>query len=76
MAELTAKTRNKIPSSEFGEPRARKYPEQDRRHAANAESRASAQYHKGALSAAAYHSIIAKAKRVLGRTAAGRGPEK
>lgn len=40
MAKLTSKSRNAIPSSEFGLPKQRKYPEQDKAHAANAKARA------------------------------------
>jgi hypothetical protein len=40
MAKLTAKTRNALPSSDFVFPGKRKYPIQDRSHAANARARA------------------------------------
>lgn len=40
MAKLTSKQRSKIPSSEFGLPKTRQYPEQDKSHAANAKARA------------------------------------
>lgn len=43
MAKLTAKQRKALPSSAFAEPGKRKYPMQDRAHAANAKSRV-AQY--------------------------------
>jgi hypothetical protein len=70
MADLTAKRRDALPSSSFGLPGERKYPVNDRSHAANAKSRATQQYHAGNLSAAQYHSITAKANRKLGKTAA------
>ena len=38
----------------------------DMAHAANAKSRASAQYNIGALGAAPFHAIMAKANRKLG----------
>ncbi len=68
MAELTAKTRNALPTSEFAGP-GRSYPVNDARHAANAKARAHQQFNKGALSAASYHAIVAKANRKLGKTA-------
>lgn len=40
MAKLNAKKRNALPNSAFALPRQRKYPINDRSHAANAESRA------------------------------------
>ncbi len=41
MAKLTAKRRNSLPSSDFAVPSERKFPDQDRSHAANAKARAS-----------------------------------
>lgn len=41
MARLKAKTRNALPASDFAIPEKRKYPIEDRSHAANAKSRAS-----------------------------------
>lgn len=41
MARLTTKERNALPSSEFADPKDRKYPINDKAHAANAKSRAS-----------------------------------
>lgn len=67
MAKLTAAARKKIPSSEFGLPRQRKYPMKDRSHAANAKARATQMVKKGKLSAASAAKIRAKANRVLGR---------
>ena len=66
MAKLDAKSRNKIPSSEFGEPGSRKYPMPDRSHAANAKARATQQVKKGNLSAGEAAKIRAKANRKLG----------
>lgn len=76
MAELTSAHRNSLPKSSFGLPGERKYPINDASHAANAKSRASAQYHRGALSAGQYQQIVRKAHRKLGRTAADEAPRK
>lgn len=66
MAKLTAARRNRIPSSEFGEPKQRKYPMPDRSHAANAKARATQQVKAGRLSASTAAKIRAKANRILG----------
>lgn len=65
MAQLSAKRRNALPKSEFGEPGSRKYPMPDRAHAANAKARATQQWTKGKLSTSEHEKIIAKANRVL-----------
>ena len=65
--KLTAKKRNSLPSSEFGLPGSRKYPVNDRSHAANAKARATQMVNKGKLSSASKAKIDAKANRVLGR---------
>jgi hypothetical protein len=65
MAKLTAKTRKKIPDSDFGLPGSRKYPMPDRAHAANAKARASQMVKAGKLSAAAKKKIDAKANLIL-----------
>ena len=67
MAKLTAKARNKIPSSKFGLPGSRKYPMEDRSHAAVAKSRASQLVKRGNLSPSSMAAIDAKANRVLGK---------
>jgi len=66
MAKLTAASRRRIPSSEFGEPKKRKYPMPDRAHAANAKARATQQVKRGRLSASTAAKIRAKADRILG----------
>jgi hypothetical protein len=66
MAKLTAKTRNALPKSAFAGP-GRSYPVEDRKHAANAKSRASAAEHEGRISKAVEAKIEAKANRVLGK---------
>ena len=66
MAKLKAAQRNKIPSSKFGLPGSRKYPLNDRAHAANAKARATQMVKRGKLSSASAAKIRAKANRVLG----------
>jgi hypothetical protein len=66
MAILKAKTRNSLPSKDFGEPGERKYPMPDRSHAANAKARAKQQLDAGRLSRSEYSTIVAKANRKLG----------
>ena len=65
VGELTAKKRKKIPTSQFGLPGSRKYPINDRSHAANAKARATQMFKKGKLSAASRAKINAKANRML-----------
>jgi hypothetical protein len=67
MAELKAKTRNKLPKSEFGMPGERKYPMPDKSHARAAKSRASEMEHKGKISESTKAKIDRKADRVLGK---------
>lgn len=66
MAKLDAKERKGIKSKNFGLPRERKYPINDRSHAANAKSRASEMYNQGRISAAQKAEIDAKANKKLG----------
>ncbi len=66
MATLTAARRKKLPASKFGEPKERKYPMENRSHAANAKSRASQAVNAGRMSKAQESRIDAKADRVLG----------
>lgn len=66
MAELTSKSRERIPSSKFGLPGERKYPMPDKAHAANAKARATQMVNKGKLSMAAKKKIDTKANKVLG----------
>jgi len=67
MTVLSAAKRNKLPKSEFGEPGEDKYPMPDWRHAANAKSRAQAQYNKGKMSKSTRDKIFAKANAILAR---------
>lgn len=65
MAKLKAEKRNSLPSSEFGMPGQRKYPINDKSHAANAKARATQMVAKGKLSPAMASKIRAKANRML-----------
>lgn len=67
MAELKAKTRNKLPKSEFGMPGERKYPVPDKAHARNAKARASEMENKGKISESTKAKIDRKADKVLGK---------
>ena len=67
MAKLRAARRNKLPSSKFGLPGSRKYPVNDRSHAANAKARATQMVKRGKLSAASAARIRKKANAVLGK---------
>ena len=67
MAKLTTKKRNSLPKSDFALPGQRKYPVQDRSHAANAKARAQQQYDKGNISKGTLSKIDAKANKVLAR---------
>lgn len=71
MAKLTASKRKKIPKSEFGLPGEKKYPMEDKKHAANAKSRATQQVKKGNLSPSSKAKIDAKANKVLGKKKEG-----
>jgi len=62
---LTAAKRKKIPTSKFGLPGSRKYPINDRAHAANAKARATQMVKAGKLSSASKAKIDAKANRIL-----------
>lgn len=67
MADLKSSTRNKLPSSTFGLPGDRKYPMNDKSHAANAKARASQMEAKGVISPGDKARIDAKANRILGK---------
>ena len=64
--KLDAAERKDIPSSKFGLPSSRKYPVNDKSHAANAKARATQQVAKGNLSPASAAKIRSKANAVLG----------
>jgi len=50
MSKLTTKARKRLKPKEFALPKSRKYPLNDKTHAANAKSRASEMEHKGKIS--------------------------
>ena len=66
MAKLRAATRNKLPSSAFGQPKQRKYPMEDRTHQIKAQEFATKEQRAGKLSPAQASRIRAKASRLLG----------
>ena len=66
MAKLDTAERKEIPTREFGLPGKRKFPINDRAHAANAKARATQEVKRGKLSAASAAKIRAKADRLLG----------
>jgi len=67
MAKLKSAARNKLSKSEFGLPGERKYPVNDKSHAANAKARATQMVKKGKLSESSKNKIDAKANKVLGK---------
>jgi hypothetical protein len=67
VAKLTAKKRNKLPTSVFAGPD-RSYPVNDRAHAANAKARATQMEKKGKLSPSQAAKIKAKANAKLKST--------
>ena len=66
MAKLNTAARKKIPGGEFAGPD-RSYPVEDKAHAADAKSRASAAENAGRMSKSEESSIDSKANRVLGK---------
>jgi len=67
VAKLTSKQRNKLPDSAFALPKERKYPIENKSHAANAKARASQMEKAGKLSASSKAKIDAKANKILGK---------
>lgn len=65
MSKLTTKQRKKLPKSEFGLTKSRKYPMPDKSHAKNAMARASEMEGKGKISKSTEKKIDAKARKVL-----------
>jgi len=65
MAELKAKTPNKLPSKDFAEPDKRAYPIEDKPHARNAKARAGQAVKVGRMSKAEEAKIDKKADAVL-----------
>jgi hypothetical protein len=67
MAELDAKSRNKLPKKDFAEPSKRAYPIEDKPHARNAKARASQAQKAGRMSKAEETRIDRKADSVLNK---------
>lgn len=65
MAELSAKSRDKLPAKDFAEPKKRAYPIEDKPHARNAKARASQAVKAGRMSEAEEKKIDRKADAVL-----------
>ncbi len=65
MAELSSKSRSKLPAKDFAEPEKRAYPVEDKAHARNAKARASQQEKAGKISKAEEGKIDKKADNVL-----------
>jgi hypothetical protein len=74
MSELTAKSRKAIPKGKFALPSERKYPIEDKAHAANAKARASEMEHKGKISSSTKTRIDSAADRVLHRRPQSKKP--
>lgn len=68
MAELTAKSRNRMKPKTFGLPDKQAYPMPDKAHAANAKARATQMLAKGKLTPEEAAKIRHKANQVLGET--------
>jgi hypothetical protein len=67
VTKITTKARKKLPDSKFAEPKDRKYPIENKSHAANAKARASEMENKGKLSISEKKKIDSKANKVLGK---------
>jgi hypothetical protein len=65
MADLSAKSRNKLPAKDFAEPEKRAYPIEDKSHARNAKARAAQAVKAGRMSKAEAGRIDKKADAVL-----------
>lgn len=65
MTKLTSKQRSALHDSKFALPGERKYPINNKSHAANAKARAQQQYDKGNISKSTLGKIDAKANKVL-----------
>jgi hypothetical protein len=65
MVKMSAKSRSKLPTSDFGLPSERKYPMPDKNHAVAAKSRSTQMENKGKLSASSKAKIDKRANRIL-----------
>ena len=68
MAELSTKSRKKLPDSKFAEPDKRKFPIEDKAHARNAKARASQAVKAGRMSKTEEKRIDRKADAVLDKS--------
>ena len=66
MAELSAKSRNKLVASQFAGPD-RSYPVPDKAHAANAKARATQAVNAGRMSKSTEAKIDARVNKVIGK---------
>lgn len=64
---LTSRQRKRLPSREFGLPRQRKYPMENRTHAIDAKARATEEFNRGRLTKTQWERITKKANRVMKR---------
>lgn len=67
MPKLTSAARKKLPKSDFGIQKDKKYPMPDKAHASNAKARATQMLKKGKLSKSAKKKIDAKANKILSK---------
>lgn len=65
MGRLKAAERKKLPDKDFALKKERKYPVEDRSHAANAKSRASEEERKGRLTKSQERTVDRAADRIL-----------
>ncbi len=67
MGKLSTDARKELPDSDFALPAERKYPVENRAHAANAKARARQMLNRGTISQAEYDKICAKADKELAK---------
>jgi len=67
LAKLSSEARKDLPKSKFAEPGSRKFPIEDRSHAANAKARASEMANKGKISKSEKAKVDRAADKVLKR---------
>lgn len=65
MSKLSSKQRAKLPKADFALPAERKYPVNDKSHAANAKARAQQQFNRGNISKSELNKIDSKANKKL-----------
>ena len=67
MAKLSTKSRNSLPKKDFALPKERKYPIENKSHAANAKARSTQMVKAGKLSPSTKAKIDSKANKVLSK---------